>query len=122
MADKIEQVSFISTETGDDLIVSFAVIASGFGDIKSLILLRTPKYEFFLDDAERGVSVSYDDFPEDEDDYLQGVEIADTIICITTDRRRYTLDVGRIEKDELKEMREMLEMMNFDNRFKIRVS
>jgi hypothetical protein len=122
VAEKIERVSFITTETGDDLIVSFAVLASGFGDIKSLILLRTPKYEFFLDDAERGVSVSYDDFPEDEDDYLQEVEISDTIICITTDRRRYTLDVGRVGEDALKEMKGTLDMMNFDSRFRIRIS
>ena len=52
-------VNFIRTEQGGDLIVSFAVAASGYpADILSLTLLRTPKYEFILEPHERGVSVS----------------------------------------------------------------
>ena len=55
----MHRVDFITTERGDDLIVSFAIVAGDFpGDILSLTLLRTPKYEFILDPDERGVSVS----------------------------------------------------------------
>ena len=53
------RVNFITTEQGDDLTVSFAIAGSDFpGDISSLTLLRTPKYEFILDPDERDVSVS----------------------------------------------------------------
>nr|WP_199242084.1 hypothetical protein [Paraburkholderia sp. BL8N3] len=47
---------FISTENGDDLIVSFAVVdPTDATEIDSLTLLRTPKYEHLLGDWERGV-------------------------------------------------------------------
>ena len=55
----MHRVNFITTEQKDDLIASFAVAAGDFpGDILSLTLLRTPKYEFVLGPDERGVSVS----------------------------------------------------------------
>jgi len=57
-------VSLITTEDGDDLIVSFAVQEHDDFDVKSLTLIRTPQYEFALYDSERGVNVSYDDFPD----------------------------------------------------------
>ena len=44
---KIKDVSFITTEEEDDLIVAFAIPASDQGDVSSLILLRTPKFEHF---------------------------------------------------------------------------
>jgi hypothetical protein len=60
------RVSFITIEEGDDLIVSFAVAGDFPGDVLSLTLLRTPKYEFILEPDERRVSVSWE---EDEDEY-----------------------------------------------------
>ena len=44
-----ETVVFITTEFGDDLVLSFAVV--GLEDpstVESLTLLRTPKFEFIL--------------------------------------------------------------------------
>ncbi len=50
----MDTVAFIHTETGDDLIVSFAIpVADLADDVESLTLLRTPKFEGLLDDAER---------------------------------------------------------------------
>ena len=43
---------FMTVEEGEDLIVSFAIPLDEQGDVKSLILLRTPKYESVL--AETG--------------------------------------------------------------------
>ena len=43
-----EVVAFITIEEGDDLIVSFAIADEELGEIVSLTLLRTPKYEFIL--------------------------------------------------------------------------
>lgn len=66
-----ERVSFITTEDGDDLIMSFAIIpGANLFNVKSLTLLRTPKYEFIPDDAERGVNVS-----RDKDDYLEAIQV-----------------------------------------------
>ena len=45
-------------KVGVDLIVSFAIPGLDPYDVKSLTLLRTPKYEFIWNDAERGVNVS----------------------------------------------------------------
>jgi len=41
-------VSFINCESGTDLILSFAIATDDWYGVKSLILMRTPKYEQFL--------------------------------------------------------------------------
>ena len=52
----MESVRFISCEDdGVDQIVSFA-LAHGEADIRSLILLRTPKYEAILDETDAAPS------------------------------------------------------------------
>jgi hypothetical protein len=46
-----ELVAFITTQTGDDLIIAFAVCQPDDPtEIESLIIVRTPKYEFFLEE------------------------------------------------------------------------
>ena len=65
--DELDMVSFVTLQDGDDLIVSFAIADEEPGEIISLILLRTPKYEALLPVDERGVSVSHESFPEDDD-------------------------------------------------------
>jgi len=65
----MELVSFISIEDEPpDLILSFAIWQPELEDIRSLILLRTPEYEFILDEAERGVKVSDEALADDEYD------------------------------------------------------
>ena len=55
----MELVSFISIEDDPpDLILSFAIWQTGFEDIRSLILMRTPKYEVLIDESKRGVKVN----------------------------------------------------------------
>jgi hypothetical protein len=56
-----EFVGFITAQTGDDLIILFAVCQPDDPtDIESLTILRTPKYEAFFDKWERGASVSFE--------------------------------------------------------------
>lgn len=122
----MENVLFLNVEDGDDLIVSFVIpgddyINGDFGDIKSLILLRTPKFEFALPEEERGVNVTYDDFPEDEEDLLREIEIRSNEVSILTDHRIYNLNIRRVDKDEIKQSKKVLRKMNFDNRFKLRI-
>jgi hypothetical protein len=65
----MESVSFISIEDEPpDLILSFAIWQPDLEDIRSLILMRTPEYEFVLDETERGVKVSDEAWLDDEDD------------------------------------------------------
>jgi hypothetical protein len=117
----MKNVSFITTEEGDDLIVSFAIAGADPHDVKSLTLLRTPQYEFTLDDTERGVNVSFDDYPDDEVELLEAVEIERHVVRLVTDLRQYTLNVQDVEHEEMKEAKRVLKKMNFDERFGLRI-
>jgi hypothetical protein len=117
----METVAFIHTETGDDLIVSFAIpLADVADDVESLTLLRTPKVEGLLDDAERGVKVMPDD---DHDDHELLKEFSfdknSAIVRFTTRNHRYELDVRKVEPEELKDMCAVLRKMNFDHRIEL---
>ena len=112
------QVNFITTEDGDDLIVSFAVAGDFSGDVLSLTLLRTPKYESILDSDERGVSVSWEE-DEDESELLRAVERSKDIVKLDTTRREFTLDVSHVNGDDLSRMRKVLHKMNFDRAIKL---
>jgi hypothetical protein len=116
----MKQASFIYTEDGNDLIVSFAVRGDEPDDpegVKSLTLIRTPGFEFILSDDERGVSVSYDDFPDDEYDLLTGIVLENQCITIRTQNHEYTVNVQHVDDEELKEAIRILKKMRFDNRF-----
>src|SRR5512138_3104905 len=103
----MDTVNFITTETGKDLIVSFALLRIDDPEgINSLILLRTPMYEAFLDPAERGVTVSLELEDDDERDLLREVHFdkdAATIL-LRTDSREYELDLRKVDPVELERM------------------
>jgi hypothetical protein len=111
----MERVAFITTESGDDLIVSFAVAdPADFTEIESLTLLWTPKYDHLRPPEERGVSVSFERFALDEDELV--VEVRDSAneqtVCVATARRTYELDVRKVEPDELADMRKIFGKMS----------
>lgn len=112
-----EAVSFITTEDGDDLIVSFAIEDDEPGEIVSLILLRTPKYESLLADDERGVSVSHEVDFDDEEQYLRRIRLAVPFTTVESTRRAYELDVSRVDSSEIEAAARILTRMNFDHRF-----
>ena len=116
----MERVEFITNESGDDLIVSFALSQGEPGEIRSLILLRTPKYEFLLDESERGVSFS-DEAHWDEEDWLRSIDFSRDVVRIQTRYRDYTLDVRSVQKGELKHAERILRKMNFDGAFILRI-
>ena len=117
----MELVSFISIEDEPpDLILSFAVWQPELDDIRSLILLRTPEYEFILDETERGVKVSDDAFSDDEDDMLKEIEFGDDFVRIITDHHQFELDLRKVDKEDIEQAKIFLKRMNFDNRFEIR--
>lgn len=115
----MESVRFISCEDdGTDQIVSFA-LACGEMEVRSLTLLRTPKFEALLDEAERGVSVSLENETGDDFDMLAVVRFEADRVTIETRSSNYDLDVSRVDPAEVSEMKALFGRMNFDNRFRI---
>ena len=116
----MEIVSFISIEDDPpDLILSFAVWQPELDDIRSLILIRTPKYEVFLDEDERGVNVSYEDWLNDEDEILKKIEFEDGYVRIITAHHQFELDLRKVEMEEIEQAKTILKRMNFDNSFEM---
>lgn len=100
----MDLVAFITTETGTDLIVSFAVCCRDDPtEIESLTLLRTPKYESLLDEWERGASVSFDreDGGDDERVLLREVRYAaaEKTVTVRSDGGTYELDVRKVDPE-----------------------
>jgi hypothetical protein len=117
-------VSFITTQDdGGDLVVSFAIAPpSDPEEIESLTLQRAPKFEALEDEDERGVTVSFGGFPEGDDmeDRLRAIRYSagEEVVEIETTRRRYRLDLRRVDPEEIADMRKLLRKMNFDGRFR----
>lgn len=117
----MERVAFITIESDTDLIVSFALMGDELGEVKSLTLIRTPKYELFLHRRERGVTVSHDDFPDEDFDLLKSIELERSSVRITTQRREYALDIQDVDRGKIRRAAEILRRMNFDQRFLLKV-
>lgn len=118
----METVSFISIEDDPpDLILSFAIWEPELDDIRSLILMRTPKYESFFEEAERGVRVSDEAWLYGEDDMLKEIEFGDDLIRIITNHHQFELDIRKIDKEEIDQAKAILNSVNFDNRFEMRI-
>jgi hypothetical protein len=112
-------VAFITVQRGEDLVISFAVCKPDDpADIESLTILRTPKYEAFLDEWERGASVSFErDLEGDEIELLREVFYApdDKYITLRTGHQTYKLDVRKVDPSELSAMCDVFRKMNFDS-------
>jgi hypothetical protein len=118
----METVAFISTQNGDDLIVSFAVIEPADPtEIDSLTLQRTPKYEHLLEDRERGVRVSFERYLEDDDELLKELHLdrKSAVVRLATSLRNYELDVRKVDEGEIKAMQKVLARMNYDRRIRL---
>ena len=118
----MERVLFITTEAGDDLILSFAVQRHDDpSGIESLTLMRTPKYEFIFEEHERGVKVSFERQNDGRDDLLRKIDYSasDAIVRIQTTTRKYELDIRKVGADEVKKMRKLLPKMNYDQKFEM---
>jgi hypothetical protein len=113
---------FITNEDGDDLIVSFAIPVDESEDVKSLTLLRTPKYEIFIDESERGVKVSFEDFPDGRNESLKKLVIEGNLVTITTDYGTHTVNIEDVDQEEIQESKRILKKMNYDGRFELKIS
>jgi hypothetical protein len=108
-----EPVSFITIDRGDDLIVAYAIDLGEPGKVASLILLRTPKFELLLPLEERGVSVSHELYPvEDEKrELLKRIVVSADEVDVESTGRTYHLDVSRVEAEEQDEATSVLRKM-----------
>jgi len=111
-----EYVPVLYVEDSDDLIVSFGL---GEQAATSLTLLRTPKYEPFLFEEERGVSVGIGDSDTEDRELLVSVKWSGCLVQIESTIRRYTLDIQAVDPAEIKEAKRVLRKMNFDNCFEV---
>ena len=125
MTDKLELVQFMTAEIRDDLIVSFFVVKPHDPtDGRSIILMRDKKWGHLVAELERGVTVSDEGFPENEEtdnNYLEGIRISNTVAEIETTHRRYKLDLRYVGKSEVRAVKKVLKKMNYDRRFKLTV-
>ena len=116
----METVSFIDIEDDPpDLILSFAVWQPELDDIRSIILMRTPEFEFLLDESERGVAVSDEIWTNDEEDRLNKIELGDNIVKVTTNYHQFELDLRKVDKEEVDQAKAILQKMNFDHSFEM---
>ena len=125
MTDDLELVQFMTTEIGDDFILSFFV-AKPHDPIhgRSIILMRDKKFEHLVAESDRGVIVSDEDLPENEEaenNFLEGIRIGNTVAEIETTHRRYKLDLRNVGEPEVRAAKKILEKMNYDKRFKLTV-
>jgi len=121
MVNDMDIVAFIDTELGDDLIVSFAVQdREDPTEVETLTLLRTPKYESLEPPEERGVSVSFERFRDEERELLEEVRYSEDeqTLHLATPSRSSDLDVRKLDAKELAAMRRVLRRMNYDGRFR----
>ena len=117
----MDVVSFITTETGDDLIVSFAIGGDDDSlELESLTLMRTPKYERMLDDWERGVKISFGG-NTNEDEFLEEVHFdpETATVRLKSNATTYELDIRRVDRREIKAMCKVLREMNLDGRVQL---
>ncbi len=125
MTDDLELVQFMTAEIGDDLILSFFV-AKPHDPIhgRSIILMRDKKFEHLVAESDRGVRVSDEDVPENEEaenNFLEGIRIGNTVAEIETTHRRYKLDLRKVGEPEVRAAKKILKKMNYDKRFKLTV-
>lgn len=116
----MKTVDFITTQAGDDLIVAFAISApESFAGIRTLTLLRTPKYEVFLEEWERGVRVTFERDRAADPAILEAVEYSETdqTVRLRTASTSYNLDVRKLSAKDLKRIWEVLRLMNYDQSF-----
>jgi len=110
----VEYVPFLHVEDSDDLIVSFGL---GEQAATSLTLLRTQKYESFLFEEERGVSVGVGDSETENRELLVSVKWSCHLVQIESTIRHYTLDIHAVDPMEIQDAKKVLRKMNFDNSF-----
>jgi hypothetical protein len=108
--------SFITLDDDVDLVVSFAVVDTEDGSyLDCLNVIRTPKYEKFLEPEERCPMVT---FPSGDAEELRRplrsvvYSREDAVILVRCDHITHTLDLSKVDKEEIEEMARLLRKMS----------
>jgi hypothetical protein len=117
--DDRQHVSFITTIPGDDLVVVYAIALDEPGEIASLILQRTPKYEFLLPQEERGVVVSHELYPGEDREMLRRISVNGSEVDVETTLRTYRLDIAGVHPEEVVSAHDLLKRMHEHGRFRL---
>lgn len=121
--DDSEPVAFVNIQSGDDLIVSFFVRRRDDpSDGRSVTLMRSLKWEHLLADWERGVTVSDENVPDEEEaevNLLEHVRLSNSMIEIGSTQYQRKLDLRKIDESDRKAVKRLLKKMNFDKRFRL---
>ena len=80
--------------------------------------MRTPKFEVFLEEWERGIRVYSERPGEEEPEGLKELAYreADRVLTFKTAAHTYTLEVHRVDPGDIAAMRKLLRSMSFDGR------
>ena len=116
-----EVVSFITTEAGDDLVIGYAIALADPGEVVSLILQRTPKFEMLLPPEERGVAVSHEAFTDEEREFARRIVVRGRHVDIETTVRTYLIDLSDVEPAELAAANKVLRRMHRQGGFSLDV-
>ena len=74
-----------------------------------------------LDESERGVNVSFDDFPDEDNELLEEIAIIGDVVTIISSYRTYTVSIKDVDQKQIDRAKRILHKMNFDRRFKLKV-
>ena len=112
------RAEFITLESEADLIIAFGLEPSG---AETLQLIRSPQFEHILDPDQRGVRVSYTRDLSGEDHLLRSLDWIGNILRIVTTRGKYTVDISRVDTDEIAEAKRILKLMHAGQPFQSNV-
>jgi hypothetical protein len=107
-----ESVAFIATETGDDLVVGYAIALAEPGEVISLILQRNPRFEVSLPRDERGVSVSHEALAGGELELATRIVVRGFHVDIETTAGTYQIDLSAVDPEEIASARDVLLQMH----------
>lgn len=107
-----EVVSFITAEIADDLVIGYAIALADPGEVVSLILQRTPKFEMLLPPEERGVAVSHEAFTDEQREFARRIVVRGRHVDIETTMRTYLIDLSDVEPAEVAAASNVLRRMH----------
>lgn len=106
------------TDTG----LSFAIYEDG-EYTKSLMLARST-FDQLLSDEEQGTRISYGDVLDDSFHpvLLQEASLSGDVLELTCESHHFTLNLSKLDADDIEIIEKQLKSLNFDNRFTLRIN
>ena len=106
------------TDTG----LSFAIYEDG-EYTKSLMLARST-FDQLLSDEEQGTRISYGDVLDDSFHpvLLQEASLSGDVLELTCESHHFTLNLSKLDADDIEIIEKQLKNLNFDNRFTLRIN